>query len=965
MGILMMSSNGNFRHRPILRIVFIYALVGGLWIYFSDSFLLTITHDPVLIKELAVLKGLVFIFLTSLLLYALIARHVAQLTRAESILKENEIKFRLIFENSRDAVGVSKNGIHIIANPAHAKMFGYDNEQELTGCLMVSLIAPSQRGTIAGYIRDRSEGKDAPNMYLTRGLRKNGTEFDLEIIVSTYRMNGELYTLSILRDISVRRKIEETLRQSEEYYRMLFHDNPLPLWVYDRQTFAFLDVNDAAVEHYGYTKKEFLSMTLKDLLPTAPEEKEPIREFDARQHRKKDGTIVDVEITTHDLEYKQRPARLVLANDVTSRKKGEEELRKSETMFRLLSENAADVIWVLNPALGKFTYVSPSIYKLRGYTPEEVMAQPIESTLLPENVETVSKLMSARTAQFLQSGLSALSFINEVDQPHKNGSIVNTEATMTFLRNQQGEVEVVGVSRNITERKRAETLMRQSEEKFRIAFLTTPDSVNISRMEDGRYVSVNKGFCDVLGYSEAESIGKTSVELNIWAHAEDRERMLAELKKRGKMENQEFQFRTKDGRILDSMMSASVLHLDGVPHIVSIAHDMTEQKKLQRELFDTQKMVSIGTLAGGIAHDFNNILNIILGYSTLLEKRKSNKEKFDDSIHAITQAVERGTSLVRQILTFARKTDVTLEPISVYDVVHELFSMLQQTFPKTILFNERLEPDLPALSADHSQLHQVLLNLCLNARDAMPRGGTLSIAAYAIKQARIRERFPKAEWDEYLCVQVEDTGEGMNEETRSRMFDPFFTTKEKGKGTGLGLAVVYGIIQSHHGFIEVESEPNRGTIFRIYLPLQRREPAKEPGQQIQESVPATNARGTETVLVVEDEDLLLELVRTVLEQNGYSVLEAVDGQKAIEVYRKNQNCISAVITDLGLPGMSGSEEFGKLREINPSVKVIVASGFFDSGVKEGLTAARVDGFIQKPYKPDEIVKMLREILDRK
>jgi PAS domain S-box-containing protein len=370
-------------------------------------------------------------------------------------------------------------------------------------------------------------------------------------------------------------------------------------------------------------------------------------------------------------------------------------------------------------------------------------------------------------------------------------------------------VEVVGVSRNITERKRAETLMRQSEEKFRIAFLTTPDSVNISRMEDGRYVSVNKGFCDVLGYSEAESIGKTSVELNIWAHAEDRERMLAELKKRGKMENQEFQFRTKDGRILDSMMSASVLHLDGVPHIVSIAHDMTEQKKLQRELFDTQKMVSIGTLAGGIAHDFNNILNIILGYSTLLEKRKSNKEKFDDSIHAITQAVERGTSLVRQILTFARKTDVTLEPISVYDVVHELFSMLQQTFPKTILFNERLEPDLPALSADHSQLHQVLLNLCLNARDAMPRGGTLSIAAYAIKQARIRERFPKAEWDEYLCVQVEDTGEGMNEETRSRMFDPFFTTKEKGKGTGLGLAVVYGIIQSHHGFIEVESEPNR------------------------------------------------------------------------------------------------------------------------------------------------------------
>jgi CheY-like chemotaxis protein len=289
--------------------------------------------------------------------------------------------------------------------------------------------------------------------------------------------------------------------------------------------------------------------------------------------------------------------------------------------------------------------------------------------------------------------------------------------------------------------------------------------------------------------------------------------------------------------------------------------------------------------------------------------------------------------------------------------------MLSQTFPKTIILRENIEKDIPYISADRTQIYQALLNLCVNARDAMPNGGCITLTIEKRTGEQIRKQFPTANQDSYLCTSVTDTGEGMDETTRSRIFDPFFTTKEKGKGTGLGLSVVFGVVQTHNGFIDVESEPGKGTTFRLYLPVsQTVEPIRvEEGQTITEEI----LGGTETLLVVEDEKALSELVRHLLETKGYKVHTAQDGNEAIEVYKRYKEEIDIVLTDMGLPGMVGAEVFKKLKEINPNVSVIFCSGSNEPNIKSELYKAGAKGFIQKPYDPNELLRKLREVLDEK
>jgi two-component system, cell cycle sensor histidine kinase and response regulator CckA len=264
------------------------------------------------------------------------------------------------------------------------------------------------------------------------------------------------------------------------------------------------------------------------------------------------------------------------------------------------------------------------------------------------------------------------------------------------------------------------------------------------------------------------------------------------------------------------------------------------------------------------------------------------------------------------------------------------------------------------LHADYSQMHQVLLNLCINARDAMPHGGTITIKAETCTQQQVRERFPRADQEQYICISMADTGEGMDEATRNRIFDPFFTTKEQGKGTGLGLAVVYGVIQSHNGFIDVKSVPGQGTLFQIFLPV----PVSYKPLNIlpQETISYTSG-GSEKILLVEDENLLLNMLCLALESNGYSVMRASDGNEAINVYQQHQHEIALVVTDMGLPGMAGGDEFKMLKEINQNVKVILASGFFDPKIRVELQEAGVRGFIQKPYRSEEVLRIIRKVLD--
>lgn len=395
--------------------------------------------------------------------------------------------------------------------------------------------------------------------------------------------------------------------------------------------------------------------------------------------------------------------------------------------------------------------------------------------------------------------------------------------------------------------------------------------------------------------------------------------------------------------------------------IIGVGHDITERKVLEDQLRQAQKLESLGTLAGGIAHDFNNVLGIILGYTSMLEDRKVDPKKSSRSIAAINKAVQRGAGLVRQLLTFARKTDTLIESVRLNDVLVELAGMLKETFPRTIQVSSQLEKDIPSITGDANQLHQALLNLSLNARDAMPRGGALTFTTRTVMGAEVRRRFPEARREQYVSISVADTGIGMDEPLLARVFEPFFTTKEKGQGTGLGLAVVYGVVASHQGFIDVESRVGRGTTFHLYFPI--------PERKIQEPLIATEqaqaqvSGGTETLLVVEDEEMMLDLLKNILSGKGYRVMTAKDGVEAVEVYTQHRNQIDLVLMDMGLPKLSGAEALQKLRAINPKIKVIFASGYIDPHIKSEVLKAGVKHFVQKPYIPQEVLRHIRKVIE--
>jgi len=465
---------------------------------------------------------------------------------------------------------------------------------------------------------------------------------------------------------------------------------------------------------------------------------------------------------------------------------------------------------------------------------------------------------------------------------------------------------------------------------------------------------------NLLGYDDKDLVGKPMTNLI------DQKDYLPEYREyviRGKMKESYFDADViaKDGRRIAMNFSFTPVFTDNqVTGFVSVGRDITDRKRLEEELRQAQKMESLGTLAGGIAHDFNNILQIILVNTTSLKRRVPDADKITQVVDINTKAVARGASLVQQVLMFARKTEVQFKSLNLNILVQDIVKMLGETFPKTITFSLSLDMQLPQIIADQNQVHQVLLNLCVNARDAMPNGGHIFIGSEVIMGWNLRKQFSEANEDKYIFLTITDTGQGMPEHVRERIFEPFFTTKEQGKGTGLGLAVVYGIIKAHHGFIDVKSDVGVGTTFHIYFPITpdlvktAEKPVEAQGEL---------SKGSETILVVEDEEILLQSLTLLLESQGYKVLNAKDGFAAIEVFKANQDAISLVIMDIGLPKLNGWDAFNKMREMNPQIKVIVSSGYLDPQLKSEKSEAKVEDFILKPYDPQDILKSVRKVLD--
>lgn len=477
----------------------------------------------------------------------------------------------------------------------------------------------------------------------------------------------------------------------------------------------------------------------------------------------------------------------------------------------------------------------------------------------------------------------------------------------------------------------------------------------------GIITSLNPAFQTITGWERSQWLGKKYYDL---FHPEDiegsRQYFLQALE--GKpVSAREIRVLSKGGSYILGEFTITPQRQHGkIVGLLGVGRDITERKRLEDQYRQAQKMESLGTLAGGIAHDFNNILAIILGHASLLSRNQGNPEKQAANTDAIIKATQRGAALTRQLLTFASKTDILFESVQLNHAVVETAKLLGETFPKTVSVHTKLQADLPPIVADPNQLHQLLLNLCVNARDAMPKGGTLSIETTLVVGDVISSRFAQANAANYVVLQVSDTGEGMDQATKRRIFEPFFTTKEKGKGTGLGLATVYGIIESHGGFVDVDSEVGVGTTFHVYFPVQI---FAEEGSSVRRETAEEVSGGSEMILVVEDEEMLRELLRAVLSSKGYEVLTASDGVEAVEIYAAHRKKIGLVVADIGLPRLAGGDVFLKLKQMNPDVRMILASGFFEPGFRVEMLDAGAKEVIQKPYQPNELLKSIRKALD--
>jgi two-component system, cell cycle sensor histidine kinase and response regulator CckA len=599
---------------------------------------------------------------------------------------------------------------------------------------------------------------------------------------------------------------------------------------------------------------------------------------------------------------------------------------------------------------GRINYVNDKFCEISKYSREELVGQDhriINSGYHPK--EFIRELWTTIARGQVWRG--------ELRNRAKDGTLYWVDTTIVpFLDADSKPYQYVAIRYDITERKRAEERIREQA-----ALLDKAQDAIIVRALDHRILYWNQGAERIYGWTRDEAVGRTAQELGLLneLNKEQFERGWATVWERGEW-NGELRQRTKDGGEITAESRWSLVRDDlGQPTSVLVINtDVTSRKKVESQLLRAQRMESIGTLAGGIAHDLNNILSPILMSIQMLQLKVADPSA-QQWLELLRSNAERGADMVRQVLSFARGVEGERAALQPKHLVKDVVKILRDTLPKSVAITFDVAPDLWAVSADATQIHQVLMNLCVNARDAMPQGGEISIRA---ENATLDQNYARmhieARPGRYVILTVADTGVGIPPETLSRIFEPFFTTKEVGKGTGLGLSTALTIVRSHGGFINVYSEPRRGTQFAVYLPALD-SVAAEQERQARDELPAGSG---ELILVVDDEDAIRQITKGTLETFGYRVLTAADGTEAVAIYAQHRDEVAAVITDMMMPFMDGPSTIRALQKMNPQVRVIAASGLPANDKAAEATTVGVELFLPKPYTAEKLLKALAQVL---
>ena len=710
--------------------------------------------------------------------------------------------------------------------------------------------------------------------------------------------------------------------------------------------------NRGAERIYGYSESEVIGQPVTILSPPhRPQEIPQILERLRQGERvealettrvRKDGQPIDVSLTISPVIDPSGKiiGTCAIARDITAHRREEERSRR----LAQLVDSATELIST-GDREGRITFMNQAFLRAIGWSEKEIIGRYFRDAVLSPRISP--GLREQIEAAIIEKG----GWKGECLHRRKDGTDFPVYLSVGPLRDSAnrviGNVEIV---RDLTESKRA-------EERFYKAFHLNPEPITIATVSEGRYLDVNESFLRITGYKREEVIGRTSLEVRFWERPEDRARLIEVLKRHGSVRDLEITFRTKSAEQRTALDSADIIEVNGQKCIIAILKDITERKAMEKQLRQLQKMEAVGQLSGGIAHDFNNLLGVILGYSEILEEGLSENPKLRRTAQEITKAGQRAASLTRQLLAFSRQQ--LLEPtiLNLNAVVADSGTMLRRLIGEHIDITTKLAEDLGHIRADQSQIEQVIMNLAVNARDAMPDGGKLRFETRNIElDAEYALHHPPTVPGKYVELVVSDTGVGMDAQTQSHIFEPFFTTKPRGKGTGLGLATVYGVVKQSGGYVWVYSELGLGSTFKVYLPR-----VSSAHRQIRSGdVATTPARGSETILLVEDEESLRTLTRTTLERNGYTVLEADSGKEAIEIAHGHSGCIDLLLTDMVMPGMNGHEVARGVGHVRPGVKVIFMSGY--SGFSDNGPAQFEDILLPKPVTREALLRKVHEVL---
>ena len=902
-------------------------------------------------------------------------RDVTAQKQTEGQLQRTNERLELVARSNNDALwDWDLEADEMWWNETFYSFYGYPRTAVPSQSAWLSHVHPDERDKVRNRLSDVLNGHDTEWEDDFRFARADGTFGNVvsRVVIQRSEEGKAVRVLGSLLDITAREQAQEALAAERNMLRTLIDNLPDRIYVKDTKC-RFLLNNVAHLRALGaQTFNEIIGRTDHDFRPPelaqnyyaddlhVIESGEPLinREECTTLPSGARGWLLTTKVSVKN-DRGEVTGLVGISRDITERKQAEESLQKSEERYHALFDNVPVGIYQ-STLQGRYLTVNHEMVRMLGYeSPEELIA---ETTDLHKEFY----VKSGRRAEFIQrirdegvvSGFESQAY-------RKDRTIVWVSENARALYDEHGVLSgFEGIATDITARKKAD----ESTQRLLQAVEQTDDIVLMTDAT-GAITYTNPAFQRVYGYTREKAYGATPRLLKSGVQDDKVYARLWNAILSGEKVRLEIVNKTKEGRFvtIDSTVGPVFDSNRGLTGFIAVQRDMTaqrrneeERKLLEKGLFQAQKLESIGTLAGGIAHDFNNMLGIILGHAGLLAKRPCDEETQSKSVEKITATVKRGGDLVRQILMFARKSEAVPTALDMNEMVTEIQTMIQETFPRTINITTNLDAGLPSIKADRTQVHQTLLNLCVNARDAMPDGGTLTISTGRAPLPEVQRRIPDAQGSELIRMSVTDTGTGMDEATRARLFEPFFTTKGLGKGTGLGLAVVYGIVKGHGGYIDVQSVPGRGTSFQLYFPVHAQVPVPADQPLVAEK---EVAGGNETILLVEDEAMLRELLRASLEAKGYKVLAAADGAVALDLYNEHHSKIALVITDIGLPKLDGARIFREFQKINPAVKVLVSSGYIDPEMRLDFLKAGAVGFLSKPYTSPEIVKKVREVLD--